>query len=84
MGLLLGSTIGLWPFQQGVQPKPGDLVKGQVVTAASLAEIDQEDWPTEFFAPSRTQIACSIGLIGLGLAITWGVSSVGSDKPSKG
>lgn len=32
LGLLLGAVVGLWPFQQGVPPVPGDVVKGQPVT----------------------------------------------------
>jgi len=80
LGLLLGSTIGLWPFQRGVQPKPGDIVKGQPVTAESLSEIDKEDWPTEWFNPSGGQIGGSLALIGLGLAVTWGVSMLGEKK----
>ena len=28
LGLLLGAVLGLWPFQHGVQPQVGDVIKG--------------------------------------------------------
>ena len=31
LGLLLGAVIGLWPFQAGVAPSPGDEFRGDVV-----------------------------------------------------
>lgn len=80
LGLLVGSTVGLWPFQQGVQPKIGSMVKGQVVTAESLPEIDPEDWPTAFFQPAMPQVAGSLGLVVLGFGITMGVAKIGGGK----
>jgi len=80
LGLLLGSTIGLWPFQVGVAPKVGDLIKGQEVTAESIAEIDKEDWKTEFFSPDATQVGSSIALVLLGLGVTIGVSKLGGEE----
>jgi putative membrane protein len=77
LGLLIGSVAGLWPFQMGEQPKVGDTFKAQIVTAASLAEIDEEDWPTVRFTPTVPQAAISLGLIGLGLALTVGISLIG-------
>ena len=32
LGLLVGAVVGLWPFQQSVEPSEGDLIKGQEVT----------------------------------------------------
>lgn len=78
MGLLLGSVLGLWPFQRGAAPEVGNIFKGQVVTERSLSAIAQEDWPLEFFAPSGGQVAWSIGLIGLGLAITLAIAALGA------
>ena len=80
LGLLLGSTVGLWPFQVGVEPKLGDTIKGTVVTEESIAEIDKEDWKTETFAPSIVQIGSSIGLVLLGLGVTIGVSKLGGEE----
>ena len=79
IGLLLGSVVGLWPFQQGVQPQLGDTVKGRVVTEQNLAEIDPEDWPTQFFVPTPIQSGSSLALIGLGFALTLGIAKVGAD-----
>ncbi len=80
LGLLLGSTIGLWPFQEGVQPHVGDIVKGREVTTESLPEIDREDWPTQWFTPGVGQVGGSLALIGLGLVVTYGVSRLGEKK----
>ena len=80
LGLLLGSTVGLWPFQVGVEPQPGDVIKGSVVTEETIAEIEKEDWKTEFFSPNVMQIGASIGLVLLGLGITIGVSKLGGEE----
>jgi len=79
LGLLIGSVVGLFPFQTGVQPEVGDIVKAQVVTEESLLEIDEEDWPTEFYRPTTYQALGSIALIGVGLATTFGIAMLGSD-----
>ena len=83
LGLLIGSTVGLWPFQMGVEPKIGDTIKGQIVTAESLKEVDPEDWKTEFFQPTGVQIAGSCFLILIGFGVTMGIAAVGGEKPSK-
>ncbi len=80
IGLLLGSTVGLWPFQQGHEPQVGDTIKGRIVTAETLTQIDPEDWRTELFAPTPGQAATSIGLIGLGFALTVGIARYGRDE----
>ncbi len=77
LGLLIGSVAGLWPFQQGVPPQAGDVIKGQVVTAESIADIDAEDWKMSYFAPSVGQAVGSLGLIALGFALTLGVARIG-------
>lgn len=80
LGLLLGAVVGLYPFQRIVEPELGTVVKGVVVTEQSLAEIDPEDWPTVWFAPSPGQVGGAVGLIGVGFFVTLGVSWVGRDK----
>jgi putative membrane protein len=80
LGLLLGSTIGLWPFQVGVAPKVGDVIKGKTVTESTIADIEEDDWKTEFFAPGPGQIAGSTGLVLLGFGITVAVAKLGSDE----
>jgi putative membrane protein len=83
LGLLIGSVAGLWPFQQGIPPQPGDMIKGQVVTVDSIDEIEAEDWKMDFFVPSPLQAICSLGLIGLGFALTLGVARIGrQNRPS--
>ncbi len=51
LGLLLGAVAGLWPFQEGVAPKVGEVFEGTVLNQERLAEIDPEDWPVEHFRP---------------------------------
>ena len=80
LGLLIGSVVGIYPFQTAFEPKPGDVVKGQVVTPQDLTEgrIDQEDWPVTYFQPRPDQIGWSLLLIGLGLVTTMGVAKLGT------
>lgn len=80
LGLLVGSTAGLWPFQNAVRPQVGDTIKGQVVTEETLAEIDQEDWNTEFFTPNLVQSSGAILLTILGFGITMGVAKIGGGE----
>ncbi|MFK8113091.1 MAG: DUF368 domain-containing protein [Rubripirellula sp.] len=81
VGLLLGSVVGLWPFQEGVEPTIGQtVIKGKLVTEENFSDFDLEDWPTAFFSPSGGQVGGSIGLILLGLAVTVGVSKIGGDE----
>ena len=77
LGLLVGAVVGLYPFQQGVEPQPGERFKGQVLTQASIADLDPEDWPLEPFQPSGGQIAAAIGLIAAGFAATRLIDAVG-------
>lgn len=79
LGLLLGAVVGLWPFQIPVAPKPGDVIKGQLVRAETLAEIEQEDWRLERFAPSVGQVGASLGLAALGLGATLAIARLGRD-----
>lgn len=80
LGLLLGAVVGLWPFQQGVRPQIGDTVKGQALTAVTLAELEPEDYPTEFFRPRASQVGGSLGLILLGVLATAAISKLGGDE----
>lgn len=69
VGVLLGAVIGLWPFQQSVQPVAGQTVRGAVMTAESAAAMARDDWPVRFFAPSLAQVAMALGLIALGYGL---------------
>lgn len=81
IGLLLGSTVGLWPFQEGVRPEIGDTIKGQVVTQDTIDQIEPEDWSTRPFQPEPSEIAISLALIGLGFGATMAVSLIGGKQP---
>ena len=80
LGLLVGSTVGLFPFQQGRPPQIGDTIKAKLVTAETIDEIEQDDWPVEYFQPSIGQAGSALGLVAVGFAITMGVSLLGKDE----
>ncbi len=80
LGLLLGAVIGLWPFQQPVEPEIGSVVKGRIVTAESRADIKPKDWPLLRFDPTAGQVGSSIGLMIAGLAVTLAVARLGDQE----
>ena len=80
LGLLLGAVAGLWPFQHPVEPAPGSIVRGQVVTETSLPGIDPGDWPLEPFSPSAGQIGGSLALMLSGLALTTAIARLGNER----
>ena len=80
LGLLIGSTVGLFPFQQGRPPVIGDVIKAQPVTAETINDIEQDDWPIEYFQPTMGQAGASLGLVAVGFAITMGVSLLGKER----
>ena len=80
LGLLLGAVLGLWPFQFGLQPQVGDVIKGRPMTAESIAAIDPKDYLLKRFGPTAGQVASSIGLVLAGFALTQGVAWVGRDR----
>ena len=82
IGLLIGSVVGLWPFQEGVPPVPGNIVKGQVVTAEAIDQIEKEDWPVKFFSPDLIQIFGSVFLLGIGFGVTQAIAAIGSSENS--
>jgi len=78
LGLLVGSVVGLFPFQRGIAPSIGDVVKGQVVTPETLPRIEPDDWPVQFFAPTVIEAAIALGLIGAALVLTVGLCKLES------
>lgn len=91
LGLLLGAVVGLWPFQQGVPPEPGTVLKGQIVEPAddgglllqpSGRALAADDYPTETFAPSLTQLLASLALLLVGYGATQIVDRLGRDPAS--
>ncbi|MEM6854136.1 MAG: DUF368 domain-containing protein [Planctomycetota bacterium] len=48
LGLLLGAVVGLWPFQQSIDPVAGDTIKSQAVEFALPTVWDEDEAaPTE-------------------------------------
>ncbi|MFN7315973.1 MAG: DUF368 domain-containing protein [Phycisphaerae bacterium] len=80
LGVLVGAVGGLWPFREGVPPVPGDVIRGIVVTTENQASFDPEDYRMAFFTPSPTQIAASLGLVLLGIAIAYGMSKLDPEE----
>ena len=83
LGLLLGAVVGLWPFQEPVAPQSGDVIEGRIVAAESLAEVDIEDWPVEYFEPAPSQVASSLALIATGLAATLLIARLDPERDSE-
>ena len=83
MGLLVGAVFGLWPFQEGVAPRVGEMFKGQTLTAERLADLTPDKYPTEFFAPTFTDVMMAVGLVGIGYMITTLVARLGGAKPER-
>ncbi len=87
-GLLLGAVLGLWPFQEGVEPEAGTILKGQTVVQLdgqlvyeqTGAQVATKDYPYEFFAPSAGQAGASVILVLCGFAITAAVAYIGRDR----
>jgi putative membrane protein len=77
LGLLLGSVVGLYPFQAAVQPEAGNLYRGTVLSETAAREVDVKNWPSEPFRPTPTQAAASLALILVGLGATLLVDRVG-------
>ena len=80
LGLLFGAVLGLWPFQQGVAPEPGTVVKGRVMTPELIAEVEPKDYPLEKFAPSGAQLGGALGLILAGFTAAQGVARIGRSE----
>jgi putative membrane protein len=83
MGLLVGAVFGLWPFQEGVAPKVGEMFKGQPLTAERLADLGPDKYPTAFFVPTFTDVMMAVGLVGIGYMITTLVARLGGAKPDR-
>lgn len=84
LGLLVGAVAGLWPFQEAVDPIVGEtVIKGQVVTAEILAELEPEDIPTVYFRPRGPQVLGALGLILLGILATSILARFGGEGPDQ-
>lgn len=78
LGLLLGAVLGLWPFQQGVPPRPGDVVKGVVMTPEMIEQLDPDEYPLARFTPGGSQVGGALGLVLAGFAITQVIALAGA------
>jgi len=79
LGLLTGAVVGLWPFQRGVPPKVGDVIKGKVLTAETLGDVAPKDFAIETFTPGAVEALGALGLIVAGYVVTKLVAKLGSD-----
>jgi putative membrane protein len=82
LGLLFGSVLGLWPFEQTVDVLPlGESLKGVVITAENLAEltrtVDREDWPSVSYVPGVLRIILATAIAAFGYALTWLIARFG-------
>ena len=88
LGLLVGAVVGLWPFQEGMPPKAGSTLKGQIVQSIngelvlspSGKAVSPEDYPTAYFSPSLTQIGASFAIVIIGFGLTSLVGRLGEGK----
>ncbi len=79
LGLLAGVVVGLWPYQQAVEPRLGTSIDGVLVTPENLPRFDRSDWPVESFRPAPSQVAAGILLVLSGTVVTLVVSRLGGD-----
>lgn len=79
LGLLAGAVVGLWPFQRGVAPNVGDVIKGQVLTAETIGDVAPKDFAIETFTPGAVEVLGALGLIVAGYIATKLVAKFGSD-----
>ena len=80
LGLLLGAVVGLWPFQHGVPPNPGNVWNGIVLTTTEISQLDPADWPVQIFTPGLGQVFGALGLVASGLAVTLVIDRLGGGR----
>lgn len=57
LGLLVGAVVGLWPFQQTVEPTQGQLIKGREVAYGDVIASDApENKPAWYYVDSATHV----------------------------
>ena len=77
LGLLAGAVVGLWPFQMGVRPNPGDVLDGVLLAADDIARLEPENWPVQYFDPSAGQVIGAVLLVAGGLVVTTLIDRLG-------
>jgi len=83
LGLILGAFLGLYPFQVGVEPRPGQVVKGRVMTPDLIALLGKKDWPVEFFGPTPGQVVGALVLIAAATLMTLGLARLSNRLESR-
>lgn len=83
LGLILGAFLGLFPFQVGVLPQPGQTIKGRVMTPELIAELGKKDWPIEYFSPTPLQVIVSLALVIAATLMTLALAHLSSRLESR-
>jgi putative membrane protein len=88
LGLLLGAPAGLYPFKEGVPPKVGDTIKGELVTDANLADLadpkNAKEWTEVRFSPTPAQIGGAVGIALAGFAFTLLIARLAGPEADEG
>jgi putative membrane protein len=84
LGLLLGAVVGLWPFQEGRPPRPGDVVEGHTVSAENASSFAVDEWPVVRFQPGAGQVGTSLALVLGGFGATLLIGRLGGDEEEPG
>ena len=81
IGLLLGAIFGLWPYRAPVEPRVGDMIRGQLIeTQAQIDAIDPGHWASAFYVPSAGMVAGSFALLLVGFAASLAISRLGREE----
>jgi putative membrane protein len=80
LGLLVGSVVGLYPFQAPVPPEPGHVHRGATLSAEAIEALDEKYWPLERYTPAGGEAATALALILAGLASTLLVDRIGGGR----
>lgn len=57
LGLLVGAVVGLWPFQQSIEPVEGQLIKGQEVRYGFVStQVSPDNQPHWYFVESEEPV----------------------------
>jgi putative membrane protein len=84
LGLLLGSVVGLYPFQKPVPPDAGFVYHGHALTDAEAAELEEKNWPLQRFGPDSGEVGTALALILAGLGATLLIDRIGGKEEPTG
>jgi putative membrane protein len=81
MGLLLGSVVGLWPYQRPIDPIVGEtVIKGTLVTLENIATFEPTDFPVVSYRPALWQPIVSVVLVASGFFVTLLIARLGGGR----